>query len=375
MTKRRCTKQCSQLNTEDILSLQAETNCTNTEERIHFFWERIVVQLLITADIQCTDDNRSSTHTFQYLLISSELCLFIREIVFTLHVKELCTEQTNTFTTIVENTLNISWRTDITNEQYLMTICRNRWLILHSLQSFLLSSKLFSLLLIISDLLICRIQDHFTIDSIKNNSITCLCSLKNTIYAYNSRNLQRTSHNSTMTCTATDFCSKSLCKILVQGTCIRRSQILSYDNNRLIQCCKIRNFITCQIAQQTERNVLDICSSASHVFIIHGFEHRYHYLRNSICSKFCIYLIVIDLILDHRTEFRIIRHHQMSIKNSKLICLQALRSNFFDLLDVCNSLRKSSIQLLQFLSRLRILSLNVEYRCYKLINFCNSNTL
>ena len=171
-----------------------------------------------------------------------------------------------------------------------MTVGRDRRLILETLQLFLLLLIGCTLGLVFGNCLFIRIDDHFAGNRIQNYGVTALHICHQILDTDDSRNFKRTGHNGTVAGTSAHFRRKSLGKFLVQGTCIRRCQILGNNDDRRIQRRKIRNRLSCQIAQQTERNILDVSSTLLEVAVIHVFKHRNHVGRNGLRSVFRIFL-------------------------------------------------------------------------------------
>ena len=78
--------QSAQLSSENISSVQAQTNGAVAQERVHFFREREVRQFLIAADIQRPDDDLLAAHAFQNCLICFKLFVLAREVQFAVHI-------------------------------------------------------------------------------------------------------------------------------------------------------------------------------------------------------------------------------------------------------------------------------------------------
>ncbi len=205
-----------------------------------------------------------------------------------------------------------------------MTIRGYGFLIHIGLQFFLFLLEGSSLCFIFLRLCFARIQDHGAVNGIEDDLLAILRLIHDAGDADNCRNFQRTRHDGTVACTAADFRCKSFCKFLVQAAGVRRGQFLGNDDNRFAQRCEVRNLLAFQVAQQTERNILDICCTFLHVGIIHAFEHGDHHIRYILCSKVRILFPIADLIFNLAAEIRILDHHQVRIEDRKFFFLQVL---------------------------------------------------
>ena len=256
-----------------------------------------------------------------------------------------------------------------------MSVGGNGFLVFQSLQSFFFSLEFFSLLLILSNLLRCRVQDNFTVDGVEDDFIAVFRSFENACYTNDCRNFQRTGHDGTVACTAADFGCEALCEFLVQRTCVRRCQVLGNDDNRLVDSGQIRNDLAADVAHQTERNVLDVSSSFSHVRIVHGFENGDHHVGNLLRSIVSIDAFILDHVFDLAAEFRVTGHHQMSIEYCQFFSSEALGSNFLNFLNVFNGLCERISELGKFSLDYGILLDDFQNRLFKLVDLCDSNSL
>lgn len=102
----RSADQCTQLRTEDIRAVQAQTDGAIAQERVHLFREREILQLLVAADVQRTNDDLLAAHAFQHGLICFKLLFLCREVI-RIHVQELGAEQTDAFAAVLQDALDI----------------------------------------------------------------------------------------------------------------------------------------------------------------------------------------------------------------------------------------------------------------------------
>ena len=367
-------EQGSELSAEDVLSHEAETDSSDAQERVHFFFEFIVLQLLVAADVECTDDDRLALHCLEDCLVSFILCLFIGP-VFTLHVEEFCTEQTNAFAAVFDNAFSILRGTDVADEQDFVAVCGNGFLVLESLESFFLSLEFFCLLCVFSNLLSCRIQDDFAADGVEDDFVAFVCSIENSCNADDCRNFKGTCHDGAVACAAADFGSEAFCEFLVQGTCVGRCEVLGNDDNRCVDGSQVRDNLTAEVALQTECDVLNVSRSFSHVGIFHGFEDCNHHVGNLFSCVFSVDTVILDHVFDLGTEFRVVGHHQMCVEYCEFFSSQRLGSDFLDLFNVSDCLDESSIKLGELFFRIGILHYDVKNRLFEFVDFCNSNTL
>ena len=76
-----CTEKCAKLCTEDISSVQADTDRTVSHSWVLFMVKVEVIYLLVCTDIQCTHDYFLSCHVLCNRLVCLELCFFIRIVI------------------------------------------------------------------------------------------------------------------------------------------------------------------------------------------------------------------------------------------------------------------------------------------------------
>jgi len=118
-----CSEQCTKLCLKYFRSVQADTDCTITHCRILLVCHIKVINLLVCADIQCTDDYFLSCHILCYCFINLELLFLCRIIIF-FQINEFTSEKTNTFCIISQYTGYIACASDVCVQMNLMsTLC------------------------------------------------------------------------------------------------------------------------------------------------------------------------------------------------------------------------------------------------------------
>ena len=85
------TKQCTKLYLVAVLIFQTISDCTETKERIVFFFQSEIRDIFVTADIQCTDNNFFTLHRLGCCLICFKLLVLCWQTVCS-HEQELSTE-------------------------------------------------------------------------------------------------------------------------------------------------------------------------------------------------------------------------------------------------------------------------------------------
>ena len=113
-----------QLRQEEVLALQADTDCTVTQERIFFFRNVEVRQGFVTADIHGTDNAEVALALFNSFFVCLELVFFIGDIL-TAHEYELRTEQAYALGTILQGVIHVHMRADVGHEVNLHAVRRN----------------------------------------------------------------------------------------------------------------------------------------------------------------------------------------------------------------------------------------------------------
>ncbi|CAG5919543.1 Uncharacterised protein [Streptococcus pneumoniae] len=123
LTVNRRTKKSTDLCAEHSISSlrDRDTKSTESKEWVHFVRHIEVRKFLISTDIHCTNDNRFTVHSFKNSLVCFILLIFSWE-VLRIHVQELCTVKSNSFCTVVVNTFNVFWSTDISSQLEVFTV-------------------------------------------------------------------------------------------------------------------------------------------------------------------------------------------------------------------------------------------------------------
>ena len=369
------TEKSSQLGAEDILADQTESDGTDAEERVHLLCELIVVELLVTADIQCADDDRLAVEAFENLLVCGELGVFIGEVILALHIQEFGTEETYALTAVFINAFDILRAADVSDQEYLVAIGGNGRFIPERLQRFLFLQILLAHRGIFCLLLFGRVQNDIAVDRIEDDLIPCLGGIENALDADDCRNLEGSCHDGAVAGTAADFGSEALGEFLVQGSGITRGEILGNDDYRGIEGCEIGNDLAAEVAFKTESNILDVRGALFHIGVFHGLKDGNHHVCDLLGGIFRIDQVIHDRFFDLAAEFGITCHHQMGVEYCQFFGRERFGSDFLDLFDILNGLCKCGIQLCQFNHRIGFPHLNVEYRLFEFVNLCDCDTL
>ena len=95
------------------------------------------------------------------------------------------------------------------------------------------------------------------------------------------------------------------------------SKILCHNDHRLRH--SLRAYLaSVQDRDHTLRDIFDICSTSSHIIIIHAQEHGSKLLRSHEYSVLCIHFLIFYDIFDGIIIIRIIKKHLMNIKDHSL---------------------------------------------------------
>ena len=120
ISKHTCSEQRTKLSLKHLRSVQTDTDRTITHSRVLLMCHIKIINLLVSTDIQCTDDHLLTSHILCYCLINLEL-LFLCRIIILLQINKLTSEKTDTLCIICQNTRHITCTSDICIQMNLMT--------------------------------------------------------------------------------------------------------------------------------------------------------------------------------------------------------------------------------------------------------------
>ena len=221
LTVNRRTKKGTDLCAEHSISSlrDRDTKGTESKEWVHFVRHIEVRKFLISTDIHCTNDNRFTVHSFKYSLVSFVLLVFCWE-VLRIHVQELCTVKTNSFSTVVIDTFNVFWSTDVGSQFKVFAISSYCFSIFQESPFSFLFRISFTSSLEFSRLLISWIDNNLTCDTVNGKNITVFNDFSDVVCSQYCCNFKCTRHDSRVACTSTNVGYKSFYKVFVQLSCI-----------------------------------------------------------------------------------------------------------------------------------------------------------
>ena len=123
-----------QLRLEDVWAVQADSNCPIAQERIHFLWQRQVVQRLVTTDIQRPHDDRLALYAHDCFFVGFKLLVFGWQVI-TAHVQELRPKQADAIGPLLDGISYVIGRADIGRNLKVLTVLGNGWRV-HQLGPF-----------------------------------------------------------------------------------------------------------------------------------------------------------------------------------------------------------------------------------------------
>ena len=106
---------------------------------------------------------------------------------------------------------------------------------------------------------------------------------------------------------------------LVELHGLARSEVIGAEDDRPCDAADPAPAPVGQGFDELRRNIPDIGPAGLHIFIIHGFQHRCELAAGCLDSRFRRQLMLLDIVLDHSAEVRILHHDGVHLKDGGLI--------------------------------------------------------
>ena len=206
------TKKCTKLCLKNLRLFQTDTDRTVTHCRVVFISEVKIIYLLVSSNIQCTDDHFLSCHHLYSLLVCLELLFLCREIISS-EIQEFTSEKSDSAGIVFHYITDIANTSDICVNIDLTAIQSNVFFAFEFLKKFQ-----FFFFFLHSGFSLCfeffiRLKSHFSPKTIYNSSHSGLKFFEIHLHTNQCRNVHHTCKDCGMRVCRTMNCYK--CKDLV----------------------------------------------------------------------------------------------------------------------------------------------------------------
>ncbi len=331
----RSAQEGAELRLEEVDAGQADADSPHAHSRVFFRVELEVVDFLIGADIQGTDDDGFAAQSFGRLFIGFELLVFCR-IIAAFEIEKFTAEEADAFGIVGQDLRQIARVADVGIEIDLLAIFRDRRDTADLFQGGDAQFFFFLFLLHGSHRFVIGVdvdRTRRTVDDGRHvvDVIVELCAR-----ADDGGNAQRAGQDCRMRIRAASrgYETENLIRIELQR--FAGSQVVS-SNDDVVIVAEIDARAATELLFDTTGNIQDISGTSLHISVFHGTEHFGKFLGRLVDSRFSIHFFIADFRFDAFDVIVVIEHHLMDFKDSRLFFTDFIYSLDIQVLELANS--------------------------------------